>query len=113
LTGCGGSSGGSSHSGNEHYVTYEISSYSTNPVSISYINEKGKTVDLPSVNVTNQPWKYAFYAKTGSYLYLSASLLGDSTDIFSATIYVDYLNVSTMSQKGGAPAVIEFTIPAD
>jgi hypothetical protein len=70
-------------------------------------------VDLPSVNVTNESWTYSFHAKTGTYLYLSATLLGDSSDIFYATIYIDSLKENTTSQKSGAPAVVEFTIPAD
>jgi hypothetical protein len=96
-----------------HYVQYEVSTYSSNPVSITYIDEDGKTVELPSVNVTNKYWTYSFYAKTGTYLYLSATLLGDSTDIFDITIYIDALKEDSMSQKGGTPAVLEFTIPAD
>ena len=113
LTGCGGSGGGGSQSGDMHYVTYEVSTYSSNPVSITYIDENGKTVELASVDVTNKSWTYSFYAKTGTYLYLSATLLGDSTDIFYATLYIDSLKENTMSQKGGTPAVIEVTIPAD
>jgi hypothetical protein len=113
LTGCGGSGGSSTQSSDMHYIQYEVSTYSSNPVSITYIDEDGKTVELPSVNVTNKSWTYSIYAKTGTYLYLSATLLGDSTDIFYATIYIDFLKENTMSQKGGAPAVVEFTIPAD
>jgi hypothetical protein len=113
LTGCGGSGGGSTQSSDMHYVQYEVSTYSSNPVSITYIDEDGKTVELPSVDITNQSWTYSFYAKTGTYLYLSATLLGDSTDIFDITIYIDAIKENTVSQKGGTPAVLELTIPAD
>ena len=114
LTGCGGSGGGSTLSSDMHYVQYEVSTYSSSPVSITYIDENGKTVELPSVNVTNQSWTYAFYAKTGTYLYFSATLLSGSDDIFYVTITIDKLNVYTSSQKGSfGPAVLEFTIPAD
>ena len=113
LTGCGGSGGGSTQSSDMHYVQYEVSTYSSNPVSITYIDEDGKTVELPSVDVTNKSWTYSFYARTGTYLYLSATLLGDSTDIFDITIYIDAIKENTVSQKGGTPAVLELTIPAD
>ncbi len=114
LTGCGGSGGGSTQSSDMHYVQYEVSTYSSSPVSITYIDEDGKTVDLPSVNVTNKSWTYSFYAKTGTYLYLSATLLSESDDIFYATITIDKLYVYTNSQKGSfGPAVLEFTIPAE
>ena len=114
LTGCGGSGGGSTQSSDMHYVQYEVSTYSSSPVSITYIDEDGKTVELPSVNVTNKSWTYSFYAKTGTYLYLSATLLSESDDIFYATITIDKLYVYTNSQKGSfGPAVLEFTIPAE
>ncbi len=114
LTGCGGSGGGSTQSSDMHYVQYEVSTYSSSPVSITYIDEDGKTVELPSVNVTNKSWTYSFYAKTGTYLYLSATLLSESDDIFYATITIDTLQVHTTSQKGSfGPAVLEFTIPAE
>ena len=113
LAGCGGSGGSGRSSTAMHTVQYEVSTYSNNPVSITYIDEDGKTVELPSVNITNKSWTYTFSAKNSAHLYLSATLLGESTDIFYTTIYVDYLNENRMSQKGGAPAVVEFTIPSE
>jgi hypothetical protein len=111
LTDCGGS-GGSNEA--MHTVVYEVSTYSNNPVSITYIDEEGKTVELPTVNVTNESWTYKFSAKNSTHLYLSATLLSESDDIFYATITVDSLQVCTMSQKGSAgPAVLDFTIPAE
>jgi hypothetical protein len=111
LTGCSGSGGGGRSGLNMHTVQYVVSTYSNNPVAITYINEEGKTVELPSENVSNKDWTYTFSAKNGTHLYLSATLISESTDIFYATIYVDYIKEVTMSQKSGAPAVIEFTIP--
>jgi hypothetical protein len=114
LTGCGGSGGDGTHSGAIHSVQYQVSTYSTSPVSITYISEEGNTIDLPSVNITDKSWTYSFSAQSGAHLYLSATLLSGSDDIFYATITVDSLQVNTTSQKGtGGQAVLEFTIPAE
>ena len=110
LGSCGG--GGAHSSSDMHTVQYEVSTYSTYPVSITYTDEKGKTVEIQNKYVTDNPWTYTFSAKTGTQLFLSATLLGESDDIFYVTIYVDYVNASSYSQKGsGGPAVLEFAIP--
>jgi hypothetical protein len=114
LTGCGGSGGSGRSSRDMHAVQYEVSTYSDNPVSINYIDENGKIIDLPSVNVTSKSWVYTFTAKSGTQLYLSATLQSESDDIFYTTITVDNLQVNTLSQKGSiGSAVLEFTIPAE
>ena len=109
LGSCGG--GGGYSNSDMHTVQYEVSTYSTYPVSITYTDENGKTVEIQNKYVTDKSWAYAFSAKTGTHLFLSATLLGESDDIFYVTIYVDYINVSSYSQKGsGGPAVLEFAI---
>ena len=110
LGSCGG--GGGHSSSDIHTVQYEVSTYSTYPVSIMYTDENGKTIEIQNKYVTDIPWTYTFSAKTGTHLFLSATLLGESDDIFYVTITVDYVNVSSYSQKGsGGPAVLEFAIP--
>ena len=112
LGSCGG--GGGHSSSDMHMVEYEVSTYSTYPVSIMYTDENGKTIEIPNKSVTDKSWTYTFSAKTGTHLFLSATLLGESDDIFYVTIYVDYVNVSSYSQKGsGGPAVLEFAIPPE
>ncbi len=91
-----------------------MSTYSNNPVSINYIDENGKIIDLPSVNVIIKSWACTFTVKSGTRLYYSAALQGGSDDIFYATITVDTLQVDTLSQKGSiGPDVLEFTIPPE
>ena len=110
LGSCGG--GGGHSSSDIHRVEYEVSTYSTYPVSITYTDENRKTVEIQNKSITDKSWTYTFSAKTGTHLFLSATLLSESDDIFYVTIYVDYLNVSSYSQKGsGGPAVLEFAIP--
>lgn len=108
---CGGSGSGGSRPGDTHYVQYEVSSYSGNPLTIAYMDEQGQIEELTDVLVADRSWRYAFYAEAGTRLYLSASLEGDSSEIFYVAIYVDSVRQETMSQKGGMPAVIEFTVP--
>jgi hypothetical protein len=111
LAGCGGSGGDGPQ---DHIVQYEVSTYSTYPVSIAYIDENGDTVEIPSISITDKSWTYTFSAPGGTHLYLWAALLGNTDDIFYATIYVDYLNVNSYSQKGSVgPAVLDFTIPTE
>ncbi len=108
LGACGG---GGSQSGDMHYVQYEVSSYSSNPVAIAFMDEEGRIEELSDVVVGDRSWRYSFYAEAGTRLYLSATLEGDSSEIFYVAIYVDSAREKTMSQKGGMPAVIEFTVP--
>lgn len=112
LSACGGSDGGGSTSHDEHHITYEVSTYSTSPVYIRYIDGDGETVELPSVYVTDKSWKHSFYAKTGTELYLYAELRSDASEIFYTIISIDTVNVYSMSQKGGTPAELKVTVPA-
>jgi hypothetical protein len=114
FTACGaGSGGGSSLSDDEHNVIYEVSSSTLDSYfMITYIDENGKTVELPNLHVVNETWRYSFIAKKGTHLYLYVKPISDFIERYYATIYVDSIIGSTISQEGGETA-IEYTIPSD
>jgi hypothetical protein len=90
---------------------YEVSS-STQNVSINYIDEDGKTVNLPNENSHDQLWTHTFTAKNGSHLALSAQLLGSGYDTIYVIIYLDYKEVAkNYSYSEGVSASTEYDIP--
>jgi len=113
LTGCGGG-GGSENSKlgpDTHIIKYEVSS-STQNVSITYIDEDGKTVNLPNENSHDHPWAYTFTAKNGSHLALSAQLLGSEVDTIYVIIFLDNKEVAReLSYSVGVTANTEYDIP--
>ena len=100
LSVCGGSGNENTQLIDMHAVQYEVSTYSTDPVSITYHAENGKIIAIPSIYVNEKTWTYTFSAKSGTYLYLSAELLGVSNDIFYTSIYIDYFGKKLFRKKG-------------
>ena len=108
FTACGGGGprGGSSLSADEHNVMYEVSNSTLDSYfMITYIDEDGKTVELPNLHVVNKPWSYSFIAKNGTYLYLDVKPESNLPDRYYATIYVDSMIGSTISQDAGETAI--------
>jgi hypothetical protein len=110
LADCGGGGGGGGDSG-EHHVSYEVSSYSTDPFDIAYLDVNGDSQTVSNVNVYND-WSYSFSATSGTLLSLTATMQGINNDTYWVIIYVDYVKVKELNQNmPGIPATIEYTIP--
>jgi hypothetical protein len=111
IAGCGGSSDGKKPIKGMHTVKYEVST-SSQDVSITYLDENGKTVSIPQQNTHDNPWIYSFEAKDGAHLSLSAQLLGEGYDTVYVTIYVDELSGFQEHSYGvGVSAHREYDIP--
>jgi hypothetical protein len=113
--GCSGSGGGNHLAPGMHRVEYEVSTSITNPhVSITYIDDNGKTQELNDIDANTSNWTYIFSAKSGTYLYLSSALHTEEDGTIQSTIYVDHQNVEqALNYLKGLNAVAEYTIPAD
>ncbi|MGO9145652.1 MAG: hypothetical protein ACLQDF_04730 [Desulfomonilia bacterium] len=98
-----------------HRVEYEVSTSITNPhVSITYIDENGKTQELNNIDAYTSNWTYIFSAKSGTHLYLSSALPSEEDGTIRSPISVDYQTVEqALNYIKGANAVAEYTIPAD
>jgi hypothetical protein len=91
LSVCGGNGNENAQHIDMQTVQYEVSSYSPVPLFITYSDENGKILTISSIYVNEKTWTYTFSAKSGTYLYLSAELLGGRNDIFYTSIHIDYL----------------------